>query len=203
MGIEKIKEKILEDANLEAKKIIEEANKEKEEIINKAKEEAEKRKEAILKRGEKEAELTYNRIIAEAKLQARREILEVKERVIEKAIQKLREDLNKYPEEPEYMDKLLKLIKEGAISLGGGEILVNLNKRDFEMLEEEKLWKIEKEVEQITKKVTVLKKGEIVDIIGGCILETKDKTKLLDNSLEAIFERNLPIIRVKVTEKLF
>ncbi|WP_048203311.1 V-type proton ATPase subunit E [Methanocaldococcus infernus] len=203
MGIEKIKEKILEDANLEAKKIIGEAEKEKEEILNKAKEEAEKRKNEILKKGEKEAEILYNSIIAEAKLQARREILEVKERIIEKAIQKLREDLAKLPDEPEYMDKLLKLIKEGAISLGGGEIFVNLNKRDYERLEEEALWKLEKEVELKTNKVTVLKKGEVVDILGGCILNSGDKTKLLDNSLEAIFERSLPKIRIKVTEKLF
>jgi len=60
-----------------------------------------------------------------------------------------------------------------------------------------------KEVENATNKVTVLKKGEPVDITGGCIIETADGLKSLDNSLEAIFNRNMNEIRARITEKLF
>ncbi|MEO2117611.1 MAG: V-type proton ATPase subunit E [Methanocaldococcus sp.] len=203
MGVDKIKTKILEDAKAEANKIISEAEEEKAKILEKAKEEAEKRKAEILKKGEKEAEMTKNRIISEAKLEAKKKLLETKEEIIEMAINKLKEELTKLPEQPEYKDKLIKLIKDGATSLGGGELVVRLNKRDIELIDDSTLWNLEKEVESITKKVTVLKKGEPVDIIGGCIIETADGLKSLDNSLEAIFNRNLNVIRARITEKLF
>jgi V/A-type H+-transporting ATPase subunit E len=203
MGVDKIKAKILEDAKAEANKIISEAEEEKAKILEKAKEEAEKRKAEILKRGEKEAEMTKSRIISEAKLEAKKKLLEAKEGIIEMAINKLKEELVKLPEQPEYKDKLINLIKDGAVSLGGGELIVRLNSRDMELIEDSTLWNLEKEIESITKKVTVLKKGDPVDIIGGCIIETADGLKSLDNSLEAIFNRNLNVIRARITEKLF
>ena len=203
MGVDKIKSKILEDAKAEANKIISEAEEEKAKILEKAKEEAEKRKAEILKKGEKEAEMTKSRIISEAKLEAKKKLLKAKEEIIEMAIKKLREELTKLPEQPDYKDKLIKLIKEGAVSLGGGELVVRLNKKDMALIDDSTLWNLEKEVESVTKKVTVLKKGEPVDIIGGCIIETADGLKSLDNSLEAIFNRNLNVIRLKITEKLF
>ncbi len=203
MGVDKIKSKILEDAKVEAEKIIAQAEEEKNKILEEAKKEAEKRRVEILKKGEKEAEMVKNRIIAEAKLEAKKKLLEAKEEIINMAINKLREELYKLPEQPDYKDKLIKLIKDGAISLGGGELIVRLNRRDMELIDDATLWDLEKEIENIAKKVTVLKKGDEVDIIGGCIIETSDGLKSLDNSLEAIFERNLNIIRAKVTEKLF
>jgi V/A-type H+-transporting ATPase subunit E len=203
MGIDKIKSKILEDAKAEANKIIAQAEEEKAKILEKAKEEAEKRKAEILKKGEKEAEMTKSRIISEAKLEAKKKILEAKEEIIEMAIEKLKEELVKLPEQPEYKDKLITLIKDGAISLGGGELVVRLNKRDMDIIDDATLWNLEKEVENATKKVTVLKKGEPVDITGGCVIETADGLKSLDNSLESIFNRNLNVIRARITEKLF
>ncbi|ENN96081.1 H+transporting two-sector ATPase E subunit [Methanocaldococcus villosus KIN24-T80] len=203
MGIEKIKEKILEDAKNEVRKIIAEAEEERKKILEEAKKEAERRKEQILKKGEKEAEMIKNRIIAEAKLEAKKMILKTKEELIEKAIVKLREDLLKYPESNEYKEKLIKLIMDGAIALGGGEILVRLNERDDKLIDAQVLWNLEKTIEDMTGKVTILKKGKPVNIIGGCILESSDGFKVLDNSLEAIFDRNLPNIRSKVMEILF
>jgi len=203
MGVDKIKSKILEDAKAEANKIISEAKEEEAKILEKAKEEAEKRKAEILKRGEKEAEMTKSRIISEAKLEAKKKLLEAKEEIIEMAINKLKEELAKLPEQSDYKDKLIKLIKDGAVSLGGGELVVRLNKRDMELIEDSTLWNLEKEVENATNKVTVLKKGEPVDITGGCIIETADGLKSLDNSLEAIFNRNMNEIRARITEKLF
>ncbi len=198
MGVDKIKNKILEDADIQVKKILEEAEKEKEEILKKAEEEANKRYEEIIKRGEKEAEMVYNRIIAEAKLEAKKKLLKAKEKIIEKAIQKIKEDLFKLPEKPEYRDKLYKLTVE-AIELLGEEdsYIAKINKRDINLLKE-----IQNELKyDFGKNITL--KVETVDIIGGIILQTIDKTKEVDNSLEAIFERKLPEIRIKLSEKLF
>lgn len=203
MGAEKITSKILDDAKKKADEIISEAQKEADSILEKAKMDAEKRKQNILKKGEKEAEMAKYRIIADAKLSAKRKSLEERENILKMAIEKLEEDMLKLPQKESYKDILLKLIINGVISVGGGELTLHLNKRDFELIDDSTIWAIEKEMEEVLKKVTILKKGESVDIVGGCIIKTADQLKVCDNSLESVFDRNSEAIRAKIAEMLF
>ncbi len=203
MGADKITSKILEDANKTADEIISKAKEEAESIIQKAKKEAEFKKQNILKKGEKDAEMLYHRIIAEARLCAKKKMLEEREKLIKMAIEKLEEDLVKLPKSDGYKDILLKLIIEGVFSVGGGELILQLNERDYKIINDDALWAIEKEAEERLKKTTILKRGEPVDILGGCIIKTADESKVYDNSLESVFERNLESIRTKVAELLF
>ena len=203
MGADKITSKILEDANKTANEIKSGAQKEAESILQKAEEEAELKKQNILKKGEKDAEMVYNRIIAEARLNAKKKMLEERENLIKMAIEKLEKDLAKLPEKDEYKDVLLKLIVEGVFSVGGGELTLQLNERDYKLINDDTLWAIEKEAEEKLRKTTILKRGAPVDIIGGCIIKTVDESKVYDNSLESVFERNLESIRAKVAELLF
>ncbi len=203
MGADKITSKILDDAKKTADEIKSEAQREANSILEKAKSEAEIKKQNILKKGEKEAEMIKNRIIAEARLSAKKKMLEERENILNMAIEKLEEDLIKLPQKDNYKDVLLKLIIEGVISVGGGELVLELNEKDLKLIDDSTLWAIEKEMEDRLKKSTILKKGKPVDIIGGCIVKTADNLKVCDNSLESVFERNLESIRAKVAELLF
>jgi len=203
MGVEEIVQKIREDANKEAEEIINKAKMEAEKILEEAKKEAEKRRNEILKKGEKEAEMIKNRIIAEAKLEVRKKILMKKEELIEKAVKKLKEELIKVPERENYRDLLVKLIVDGVVAVGSEEVVVDLNKRDYETLDINSLWEIEKEIERVTNRSVVVRKGGIVDIVGGAIVRDREGSKICNNSLEAIFERNLGNIRAKIAEVLF
>ena len=119
------------------------------------------------------------------------------------AIEKLREDLITLPEKEEYSTLLFKLIIEGIISVGGGEVVLGLNERDYETIDSKALWAIENEMEKLLEKPAIVKKGDVVNIIGGCIVKTSDNLKICNNSLEAVFERNLEDIKGKVSELLF
>jgi len=203
MGVDEIISKIREDANREAEKIKDEAQIEANKILEDAKKEAEKRKNEILKKGEKEAEMIKNRIIAEAKLEVRKKMLMKREELIEKAVKKLKEDLIKLPEKEDYSTLLFKLIIEGIIAVGEEEIILDLNKRDYETIDSKVIWAIESEMEKLFNKPVIVRKGNIVDIIGGCIVKNKDGSKICNNSLEAVFERNLENIKGKIAEVLF
>ena len=203
MGVDEIISKIREDANREAEKIKDEAQIEANKILEDAKKEAEKRKNEILKKGEKEAEMIKNRIIAEAKLEVRKKMLMKREELIEKAVKKLKEDLIKLPEKEDYSTLLFKLIIEGIIAVGEEEIILDLNKRDYETIDSKVIWAIESEMEKLLNKPVIVRKGNIVDIIGGCIVKNKDGSKVCNNSLEAVFERNLENIKGKIAEVLF
>jgi len=203
MGVDEIVSKIREDANKEAEEIINKAQLEAEKILEEAKREAERRKNEILKKGEKEAEMIKNKIIAEAKLEVRKKILMKKEELIEKAIKKLKEDVMKLPEKENYRDLLIKLIVDGAVAVDSEEVVVDLNKRDYEILDIKTRWEIEKEIEKLTNKLVIVRRGSIVDIVGGAIVKDGSGSKICNNSLEAIFERNLGNIRAKIAEVLF
>ncbi|HIP84470.1 MAG TPA: V-type ATP synthase subunit E [Methanothermococcus okinawensis] len=203
MGVDEIVSKILEDANKEAEEIIEKAKAEAEKILEEAKKEAERRKSEILKKGEKEAEMIKNRIIAEAKLEVKKRILKKKEELIEMAIRKLREELMKLPERENYRDLLIKLIVDGAVAVDSDDVVVDLNRRDYEMIDINTLWEIERKIERETNRAVVVRKGSIVDIVGGAIVRDRSSSKICNNSLEAIFERNLENIRTKIAQLLF
>jgi len=203
MGVEEIVSKILEDANKEAEEIKKKAQLEAEKILEEARKEAERRRNEILKKGEKEAEMIKNRIIAEAKLEVRKKMLRKKEELIERAIKKLEEELVELPEKENYRDLLVKLIVDGAVAVDSGEVVVDLNRRDYETLDINSLWEIEKEIERVANRSVVVRKGSIVDIVGGAIVKDRDGLKICNNSLEAIFERNLENIRAKIAEVLF
>jgi len=203
MGVEEIVSKILEDANKEAEEIKKKAQLEAEKILEEARKEAERRRNEILKKGEKEAEMIKNRIIAEAKLEVRKKMLRKKEELIERAIKKLEEELVELPEKENYRDLLVKLIVDGAVAVDSGEVVVDLNRRDYETLDINSLWEIEKEIERVANRSVVVRKGSIVDIVGGAIVKDRESSKICNNSLEAIFERNLENIRAKIAEVLF
>ena len=135
--------------------------------------------------------------------ESKKKMLEERENLIKMAIEKLEKDLAKLPEKDEYKDVLLKLIVEGVFSVGGGELILQLNERDYKLINDDTLWAIEKEAEEKLRKTTILKRGAPVDIIGGCIIKTVDESKVYDNSLESVFERNLESIRAKVADLLF
>ncbi|MBP2143517.1 V/A-type H+-transporting ATPase subunit E [Methanococcus voltae] len=203
MGAEKITSKIKEDAKIKADSIVADAQAKYEATIAEAKEEAEKRKQAILRKGEKEAEMAENRILADARLSSKKKLLEERENTIQMTLEKLEEDLMKLPQKDEYKDILTGMVIKGVLSIGGGELTLEMNKNDFELIGDETLWKLEKEVEEKLNIVTVLKKGEPIDIIGGCIVKSADGTKVSDNSLESTFKRNLDSVRAKIADLLF
>ncbi|MCS3901166.1 V-type ATP synthase subunit E [Methanococcus voltae] len=203
MGAEKITSKIKEDAKIKADSIVAEAQANYDATIAEAKEEAEKRKQAILRKGEKESEMAENRILADARLSSKKKLLEERENTIQMTIEKLEEDLMKLPQKDEYKDILTSMVIKGVLSIGGGELVIEMNKNDFELIGDETLWKLEKEVEEKLNIVTVLKKGEPIDIIGGCIVKSADGTKVSDNSLESTFNRNIDSVRAKIADLLF
>ncbi len=203
MGASEITSKILEDANSKKNEIEQLAKKEADEIIDKAKKEAELKKEKLIEKGEKEAKLVYNRILAEARLKMKKEALNERENLINTALNKLREELVEVPEKDNYKDILIKYIKDGISALNSNEVFVQLTEKDSKLISDSDLWNLEKEIEKDSKIVIIIKRKINNNIIGGAIIESADGTKICDNSLEAVFDRNIDTIRANVASLLF
>ena len=85
IGMEKIKSKILEDAQNKITQILEQAKQQAEEIKNDALKESESKRAEILEKGEAKGKETYRRMLSMAGLEGRKEILKAKQDVVEEA----------------------------------------------------------------------------------------------------------------------
>lgn len=125
-GTEKIKAKILEDAEIKAGQILEQAEAEARKIREDALREAEQKKAAILEQGEANGREAYRRMLSEANLDGRKEILKVKQKLIEEAFSLAMEKLCRLPDRD--YQKLLENMAVKAVKNKDGEIV--LSERD-------------------------------------------------------------------------
>lgn len=86
MSLEKILEKIEQEAQDEVQAILEEARQKAESIKKEAEEKARLQAAEILKQAEAEARLEASRILTEAQLQRRMELLRIRRELIEKVL---------------------------------------------------------------------------------------------------------------------
>ena len=199
--IEKIEEIIINEAKAKAEEIIAKAKEKARKILDEAKREAEKEVNEIINRRKADAEARARRIMSEARLEARLKLLNAKEEVISNAFDTALERLKEFCQTPEYKEVLENLIKDAAITIGGGNLEVLLSENTNI---EPDLSKIAKEIEKQTGTATsiVISKDKVKSI-GGAIVRSLDQSFTLDNTFEARLERVREQLRVSVANVLF
>lgn len=120
-GIEKITEKIIQEANFDAEKVIEEAKKDAEKIISKYKDKAAAAAAEIEETGGKQAKSQEMKYSSNAGLEARKTLLLQKQELITQAFDKALVKLTSLPKD-KYTDLLARLAANAAQS-GKEEII--------------------------------------------------------------------------------
>ncbi|ADC46549.1 A1A0 archaeal ATP synthase subunit E AhaE [Methanobrevibacter ruminantium M1] len=222
-GADKIVSNIMSEAQGKADANIGEAQAQVDAILADGEKRAEATKLKISEDAAKQAEMRYQQIISEAKMNARRAELGAKEEVIEEAFNKATEDLTNMANtnDTEYVDALIEMIKEAAVEIGGGDLIVLLKKEDIPKIEgklehivglikslikREKpsdLNVIAKEVSRETDVETTLEIGEPIDTIGGAILRTRNGEIQVNNTIESRMLRFKKSLRSEVAKTLF
>lgn len=196
-GVEKIKEKILQDSEAKASSIIVDAKKQVEQIIEEANAKAAKKAEEIHKKASMDAadRLRINNSMLE--LEMRKEILSTKQQIIEEVFQKSLESLSQM-NDSEYEAMLQKLIVD-AVETGEEEIL--LSKQDKARLSADFSNKVNQTLNQIGKKGNLKFSDESRAIIGGFVLKTKGVE--VNYSFEALLRMYRDEIEPEVAAILF
>jgi V/A-type H+-transporting ATPase subunit E len=189
MGIEDIKNKILEDAKNQKKEILAEARRKAEEITKEGQRNAEKRKENIISQAKEEASDEFHRLLTIEKLDSRKKQLTEKQKAIEEAFEK---SLGKLAHHPRYDAILEKMLIKAA--KGGEELL--LSPRDHDRLGNGFISRINKQIEG-----TITLATETRDIQGGFILRTTDME--INESFEEKIRSLRDEIEVEVARMLF
>ena len=222
-GADKIVSNIMSDAQAKADVNKSEAQVKVDAILADGEKRAEATKVKISEDAAKQAEMRYQQIISEAKMNARRAELGAKEEVIEEAFSKATEDLTNMANtnDSEYVDALVEMIKEAAVEIGGGDLIVLLKQEDIPKVQDKlesivglikSLIKREKpsdlsaiatEVSQETDVETTLEIGEPIDTIGGAILRTRNGEIQVNNTIESRMLRFKQSLRSEVAKTLF
>lgn len=203
-GTEKIVSNIMSEAQIKADKILQETEVKVNSINDNGNKQAEVEKTKILDDAKKQSDMRYQQIISEAKMNSRRLELGAREEVIEEAFKKANDELKTIASSSttDYVNSLNKMIKEAAIEIGGGNLIVHVKEDDKSKISSN-LSSLANEIKSETNKDIDLEIGDSIDIIGGAILKTKNGEIEVNNTIEARMLRFKKDLRSKVAKILF
>jgi V/A-type H+-transporting ATPase subunit E len=197
MSLEKIIERIEQDAKNQAEEIIKNASANSDKIIQEANERANQIKAQALEESKKQAVAHKQRLISTASLDLRKDILIEKQRAIDSAFQEAMDNLLKMRDD-EYQKIIIKMILPNVLT-GNEEII--LSERDKTRLGKGFLDRINNEVNKTGKrgKLTIAK--DSYNILGGFVLRRGNVE--LNNSFESLFNSIREDIESEVSKVLF
>jgi V/A-type H+-transporting ATPase subunit E len=196
-GMEKILEKIIEDANVKALAIEEQANQEARAIMDQASQEADLKRADLLKKAEADGIESYKRLIAVAGLEGRKELLRAKQDMIDAAFNGALEKVCGLPD-PEYQ-KLLENLVIDVVDKDGGEIL--LSERDAKRLDNQFISNINQRLNASGKAGVVKLSNQFIKTVGGFILKSGDME--INSTFEILFGMLRTELENEVVRMLF
>ncbi|OWT33095.1 V-type ATP synthase subunit E [Methanobrevibacter sp. 87.7] len=203
-GAEKIVSNINSNAQAKADEIIQEAQNKAAEIASQAEKDASAQQKKIIADGKKQAQMKHQQIISEARMNQRRAELGAKEEVIEMAFSKAINDLTDIAStgDSKYVDSLINMIKQAAIEIGGGDLIVQVKEADKSKISSV-LATAASNVSSDINFETSFELGESINTIGGAIVKTKNGEIEVNNTIESREARFKKSLRSEVAQILF
>ena len=196
-GIEKLKERILEEARQQVHENLERAEKQASEIHNAASNEAEQKKKEILEKANRDAADRKKRIIAYAELEARKYKLQAKQEVIDEAFERAVARLNSLPAE-EYLKILVRMVVD-SVRTGNEEII--LSKKDRSLIGGKLVDNVNSSLKEKGLSDGIRLSEETRDLNGGFILRSGNVE--VNNSFEAVVKMQRDRLEAEVVKVLF
>ncbi|GFP19640.1 V/A-type H+/Na+-transporting ATPase subunit E [Candidatus Hakubella thermalkaliphila] len=184
MSFEKIKEKIISDAQRKVEEILKEVHGLAKSIRDEAETEGNRRKKEIVSRALQRAEEEKKRIGAVARLESRNSILREKRKLVERVFDEATERFIRLPED-EYIDFCKKLLLKATAS-GKGELI--LSARDQERIGKRLVEEINRVLYQLGKDGGIELSDETRKIRGGFYL--REEGSDVNATLEIFIDYN-------------
>ncbi len=196
-GVDKIKEKILQDAELKSNEILEKARLQAKEVLEKANQKAALRVKEISQKSTHDISEKKRIINSIVELEMRKDILAAKQQSIETVFDKVLERMNNFDDskyEQVVFDMLMATVESGEEEVVMSEVRRKKLSADF-------INKANKALEAAGKKGMIKISDETRNISGGFIL--KGQGVEINNSFEAVIRLYRDEIEPKVAEIFF
>lgn len=196
-GIEKIKSKIVEDANARALQVEEQARQEARSIMDRALLTADQKRLELLKNAEHEGAEAYKSLLAVAGLEGRKEILRAKQDMVDEAFQTALDRVCQLPDQQ--YQKLLEDLIVNAAGNNSGEIL--LSDKDAKRMDTQFISNINKRLASSGKSSILTLSKENIRTVGGFTLKSGDME--MNSTFEILFSMLRPQLENEVVRHLF
>lgn len=197
MSLEKIIERIKQDAQAQIAEIKDKASKEAEKILQNARNEAESYKTQALENAKIQAQQRKQRLISSANLEFRKEILAEKQNAIDSAFQEAINSLVQMKDD-EYR-QIIKKMLISSVQSGDEEII--LSPRDKTRINENFIKEVNKELVKLGKKGNIRISKNSYNMLGGFVL--KKGSIEINNSFETLFKSFRDELEAEVSKVLF
>ncbi|MEK7395805.1 MAG: V-type ATP synthase subunit E [Candidatus Poribacteria bacterium] len=197
MSLEKIIERIKQDAQAQVDGLKDKASKEAGKILQNAGDEANSYKAQALENAKAEAQQRKQRLISSANLEFRKEILAEKQNAIDLAFQKAVNTLTQMNDE-EYRQTIKKMLIS-SVQTGDEELVLSV--RDKARINENFLKDVNKELAKVRKKGNLKISKDTYNILGGFVLRKGNIE--INNSFESLFKSFRDDLEAEVSKVLF
>lgn len=196
-GISKIKEKILEEAREEKQKLVENAQAQARDIKVEYKQKSEEMLNDILDKAGKAAEEKKRRILSMAQLENRKALLQAKQEIIDEVFKKAKVKLEKMPDE-KYLDLMTDMLLKSVIT-GNEEVVIS--EHDKNRITQDFLAKINKTLKDSGKQGNLRISKTPGRMIGGFILKSEDLE--VNSTLDSLINIEREELETEIAKILF
>lgn len=199
LGLDKLKDEILEAAEKKKQEILDRANKRADDILSEAREKAEEVKNRNSSKTKTQGLISCKLECSKVRLQHKMEFQLKKQELIEETYEKGFRKLKEIVNSKEYDSYLNEFVIDGGKAVFGGNLTILVREQDKGKIDTKKCTT---EIKAGTKQETSLTIQSLSkQTIGGCIVQ---KGKIwVDNTIEAIFDRKKRDLRIALAKILF
>jgi Archaeal/vacuolar-type H+-ATPase subunit E len=152
----------------------------------------------IVDSAKKQAENLKRQVVGSSRLAARNQELITIESAVNNAFEQARKKLASSGDKESYKSLMAGIIEESISSVGTGEVTVECNKGDAELVR-----KIIADLQQKkNSKIKINFSAQPADVIGGIRVKSGDGTMSFDNTIDSRIERLKPLIRKNIAQML-
>ena len=195
-GIDRISQRILEDAQAEAARIIEEAEERARSIKDRKTKEVEKSNQKLHEDNMAKAQDRKRRMLSAAELEMKKEVLAAKQQMIDEAMEKAKQAIMDMPKD-EYRRVISKMLLESA----QGHEEVVFSAADEKRLDQSLIDQVNQELKQQGKRGELSLSSERGEFEGGFILRSGGME--INNTFGAILRMSRNHLEARLAEILF
>jgi V/A-type H+-transporting ATPase subunit E len=151
----------------------------------------------IVESAKKQAENLKRQVVGSSRLATRNQELLMIENAVNSAFEQARKKLASSGDKDSYKALMASIIEESVSSVGTGEVTVESNKSDADLVK-----KIIADLQKKNSKVKVSLSSQPIDVIGGIRVKSGDGSMTYDNTLDSRIDRLKPLIRKNIAQML-
>lgn len=189
-ALERTIEKILHTTEDQILSSLKDALKSSKDTIANSNSALEQEYDKIVAEGKKEAEKLEKQLVGNADLDSRNKQLLLVEESIEKVFEKAIKKIQDTSRDDKYSKLISSIITEAIEAIGTKDVIIQTNSKDKAVVES-----------LLSKFPGATLSPDAIECLGGVKVQSKDRTMIFDNTVDARLERLKPLIRKDIASK--